>query len=173
MNKRMFILILLGLVGCSSNQGTETGNPSMQIQFSSYAQQSVSRVELCIHQIRFKAENSSSEAGENVNVAAGLVVFSPAGTSIAPVTSIKFGTYRRVDVLVKNECGTGNSIVIQNGNGTFSSNNPLTLRFIGELQISMLSRAVLLGVEPFVGFFDTVTSDAQLENGVETIDGEM
>jgi hypothetical protein len=150
-------LMLAGLaltfatLGCS-NKGTDTGNPSMQMLFSAYQAASVSQVTLCVHQIRFKSDNSSGETGENTNISAGLVTVLPNGTVIGDI-SVKVGTYRRIDVMVKDQCGTGNSIMIQNGNGTFSSSQPLTLRFIGELQVDVFSSALTLGITPFIGFW--------------------
>ncbi|MEQ1878562.1 MAG: hypothetical protein ABL958_18110 [Bdellovibrionia bacterium] len=173
MNKLLGVFTaILVLAGCQPPKGTETGNPSMRVQFSAFAQ-STQSVSLCIHQIRFKSVNSEGETGENANVAVGVVTMSPSGTTVADTESVRPGTYRRVDIMVKDSCGNGKSISVTNGSGTFSSNKPLILRFIGEFEFSILAQTLDLEVGPFTAFFDTVTSDAQLENGVETVEGQF
>lgn len=180
-------LLFVGLLGqaCGPSKGTETGDPGVEIYLSSYSQSgssalldfflpkafaAVSSVSMCFHQIRFKKDQSSSDPGQNVNIAADFSQWSPEGTSLG-VFSVPPGAYQRVDLFLKDECDEESSLMINNDSGTFVTTSPITIRFRGSFTISEDSQSLGLVVGPLVDFFDGVTSNNQLKPGVESIEG--
>ena len=190
MNRKIFFipflaLMLLGPVACE-NDGTETGDPGFTLQFSSFessqaswqqiflprAFAEVSQVKMCIHQIRFKADSSAEDAGENANISIGYVELNSQGTDLGEI-SVAAGAYRRVDVMVKDDCGEGFSLSISNDNGTYQLQQPKILRFEGAAFVVQGTEGVILQIPNFVDFFDSVSSDSDLESGVESIQGVL
>lgn len=184
-----FILIAgLGLVffqNCGPNDGTDTGDPSVQLELSSYSTQAswvdafipkafanVNSVSMCIYQIRFKPTSSTGNQGLNIIFDVNDVQWSPSGTSLGTI-QIPEGEYDRVDIMVKDDCGENLSILIQNDNGQFSNDSPLTLRFRGLIEVNSSTDVITLGVAPFILFFDSIDSNADLNAGVQNIDGSL
>ena len=81
------------------------------------------------------------------------------------------GTYRRVDIMVKDDCQTGDSLAIENDNGVFTTSNPKILRFNGEIVIDSETESMELNIVPFIQFFDSVNSNGQLQGGVQQVNG--
>ncbi len=165
--------------------GTETGDPSLRIEFSAYNQTSlleklilprayaaVAGAQMCVHQIRMFKKQPSPGAGVVVVDVNGLITLSPSGTLIGEF-EIESAVYQRVDIMVKDECGVGLSIQVQNDSGTFTGTLPKILRFNGEFEVKNENERLVLDIVPFINFFDTVTSDAELGAGVENIESQF
>lgn len=173
------------LISACENKGTETGDPPFTLSLSSYGDDANAfhwffpkayamegEIALCVHQIRFKKDNSSEEPGENINInIKEMIVTSSEGTDISTL-NLSPGTYRRVDLMVKNNCGTGNSIEISNTNGDFSLSSQKILRFNGTFEVTEDLEKLVLPFRDFVDFFENVSSDNELDNDIETITAE-
>lgn len=170
--------------GNPSSHGTETGNPSVQIEFSGYnqtalidylipkAHAAVSDVRLCVHQLRFFADRSNPGPGVEMNRTPQIIELLPSGTVVGNA-EIPPGVYRRIDVMLKNNCSEGGSIQIQNDAGAFSSKNPQILRFTGEFQVPKVGGRIVLEAQAFINFLDSVTSDAGLADGLDDVEGDF
>lgn len=179
----LLVLSLPLYQNCKSQDGTDTGEPGLTLQLSSYEQSTalfnyfvpkafaeVSGVAMCIHQVRFKKDNSSNSPGENINIELGRVDWNPAGTTLTSL-DVSPGDYRRLDIMLRDDCQESFSLVIQNTNGEFVVENPIILRFENEFTVDGLPGELVLDVSPFIDFFDGVSSSAELETGVSNISG--
>ena len=189
MNMKKFWLILLMSFtvvthqNCGDSDGTDTGDPGLRLELEAYSEQTalinylipkayadVSRVAMCVHQIRFFADNNSSTPGENAVIDIDYIEWNSSGTDLGKI-DVQPGDYRRIDIMVRNDCDNGASITIQNDNGEFSGTQPMILRFIGETTVGNSGGTLSLSVESFIDFFDTVTSDNDLSAGVRSVSG--
>ena len=185
---RSFLYILLAvnflfISGCENN-GTETGDPGFTTRFSSFSDSqatwvdfilpkafaAVTTVQMCIHQIRFKADNSSDDPGENANISVGFIELNSSGTDLGDL-SVAPGSYRRVDIMLKDECGEGFGLSVTNDSGSYQLESPKILRFEGDFEVTLGGDDLVLNIPNFINFFDSVTSDADLEGGVESVIG--
>ena len=176
MNKSLIVLVLGLLIvlfqNCGAPQGTETGNPSVKLDFSSYtlAANQTLRADLCVFQVRLKKVGSAENEGNLVSFPKGHVRLDPQGTDLGRL-ALPSGTYERIDMLLKSDCSTTSSIEIENNQGLFRSSQPLTLRFLGTIEIPSQGGTLTLQIQPFIQHLQSVTSDLELRSGLETVTG--
>lgn len=164
-------------------RGTETGDPSFNLRLSAFDQQAlidylipkahanVTGVALCIHQIRFKANNDANDPGVNANIEVGYIELNPSGTDLGAI-DVEPGMYTRIDIMVKDQCSENMSLAIQNDSGTYTSTQPQILRFTGDITIDSETRSLTLNIVPFVNFFNGVMSNGELDSGTQAIEGD-
>ena len=180
-----FLLVTASLFMCScENDGTETVDPGFTISFSGFSDSqamwkdlllprafaAVTSVKMCIHQIRFKADNSADQPGENANIEVGFVELESEGTDLGNL-SVAPGSYRRIDIMVKDDCGESFGLSVVNDGGTYELQSPKILRFEGDFEVESGSGDLVLNIPNFINFFDGVRSDSDLADGVESISG--
>ena len=150
--KRLIILILLIVTISSCGEGgTTTGNPvKIQMSFNAYnntfaklisdlfikkAHADLSELKLCFKRVRFKA--TSDSAASDIELELGEVSINQEGTDLGEV-EISDSTYRRIEFDIDNDCDdtTKPSVQIMNDNGTFTSDDHITIKFEGEFKPS-------------------------------------
>lgn len=150
--KKIIILIFISLTLISCGEGgTTTGNPiKVQMSFNSYnnsfarvisnlfikqAHADLTELRLCFKRVRFKTTSSSS-AGD-IELELGEVSINQEGTDLGEV-EISDTTYRRIEFDIDKNCDDTSkpSIQIMNDNGTFTSDDHITIKFEGEFKPS-------------------------------------
>lgn len=171
-------LILLLIAGCSSSQGTSTGNPVVAVQFKSYAAMNVqssdplveplavSNLKMCFKRLRFKPV-----AGlvENIDLILDEMNIVTSGTLVA-TASVPPGTYSRVEFDLDPHCVSGKSVQVTNSAGSFTTNQTITIRFDGTLVLSA-SQNLNLDIQSIITALNTATSDADIKIKAESVGG--
>lgn len=144
--KKSYLILLLILLSCGG--GTSTGNPiEVNMEFATYnetlakrffnliikdAHAALSDFKMCFKRMRFKVD-SGAATSSNVDLALGEQVIKKEGTPLGTIT-INDITYKRIEFDLESNCdgGTKPSVSITNGNGFFTTNDKITIKFDGE-----------------------------------------
>lgn len=145
LNLIIVLILTLNLNSCG-NGGTTTGNPiQLVVSLAGYnnsfarrilrilipdAHASLNDFKMCFKRMRFKAESSSS--GEDVDLELGEIEIKQGGTYLTDI-NISPGTYKEIEFDLAKDCNgsASPSVSITNGNGTFTTNDSLTIKFQG------------------------------------------
>jgi hypothetical protein len=90
---------------------------------------------MCLKRVRFKVTDSS--AGEDIDLELGNTEIKQEGTPLSYI-EVSDTVYERVEFDLAKDCngGTTPSVEFINSNGTFSSDDSMTIRFEGEFSPS-------------------------------------
>ena len=178
--RSFLVMALLFSVGCASSQGTSSGNPVVAMKFAAYNSAAsskaseavdalaVSSVKMCFKRLRFKQASGDS----NVDLALGEVTLSPSGTQLASV-AVPAGTYTRIELDLEDGCGSGESLSVTNGNGSFATDDGMTIKFDGSFTYTGDSRSLELAVQAVVSALGAVTNSSQLRSAAEGASGSF
>lgn len=190
---RIFLITLLSLVlvACAASDGTSTGNPLVTLSFDSFNSTlalsktvkeieplAVTSLKFCFKRLRFKKAGVSTDPDptqdeDNVDFDLGEVSVSSLGTNLGSI-SLPAGTYKRIEFDLEDDCSSlGKSIEVTNGNGTFSTDDRITIKFEGTFTHTGADESLGLNIQAIVSALNTVTSGAQIENKVESVDGSF
>lgn len=167
------------LQGCANSNGTSTGNPLVAVQFKSFSAFSaqnadstvspmtVSDLKMCFKRLRFKP---TSGVVENIDLQLDEVAIVSIG-QLVTTASVPAGTYSRVEFDLDPHCLSAKSVQVTNStNGTFSSNESITIRFDGNLVLTA-SQNLDLNIQAIISALNTVTSNADIKIKAETAGG--
>jgi hypothetical protein len=192
-SKILLILMLVFFESCGSQKedtggGTTTGNPSINLKFSSFdallvhqkilnhiginvAHASVNSLHFCFKRLRFKA--SDSDVGEDIDAEIGRLEIDPAGTFLSNI-KISEGTYRRIEFDLEKDCegGSSHSVDLVTDQGTFTTDDSLTIKFEGEIKISKDGN-LNMDVQTFIDALDTVNDGANIKDTLEALSGSF
>lgn len=181
------ILLFLLITGCAQStgeSGTTTGDPLTDVSFEPYSPSiaqsirkliikdafaGVNDLSFCFKRIRFK--DSDADLGSNVDLELGEVVINEEGTPLGQV-QIAEGIYRRVEFDLEKNCDGTNkpSISLINDNGSFSSEDRITIRFSGEFNPAQDDLNMF--IQNFINVLKNYTlSDGSLKDVLEDIEG--
>ena len=177
----LWILFLLLFGGCDG--GTTTGNP-VTVEYDSYdpnapalkvsrlsngAQvMSVSGLKMCFKRLRFKPEESI--ISENIDLEIGELNIDPSGTLLGTV-AVDAGVYRRIEFDLEDDCN-GYSIEVSNSNGTFQTNDRITIVFEGEFEvINGGANGLVMGIQGIVNALNDVIADDEIKEAAESVSG--
>ncbi len=165
--------------------GTTTGNPvTVKMEFAAYnnslarqisnffipeAHAALASLKMCFKRVRFKPQESS--IGDNVDLELGEIEIKQEGTPLSDV-SIPEGLYKRVEFDLAKDCDntTKDSVTVANDNGTFTSQDTITVKFEGEFRPS--DGDLTLFVQNIVDVVkDYQASDGELKNVLEGVSG--
>lgn len=186
--KPLLLTLMLILWSCG---GTTTGNPvdksnvtiRMQDQqpfallrnisegIIPSAKAAVSNVKFCFKRLRFKAEVSDS-TGKEIEFNIGEVEIDPNGFNLATV-SVANGTYNRVEFDLEKDCegATNPSVTTSNDNGTFTTDDRMTIKFEGSYTVSA-DGTLNLNVDALFDALETVNNGNQIKNVLESATGD-
>lgn len=186
-NPVLIALILVTLVSLSG-----CGEAGVGLQFGQYvaysplpnwlvptAHAAVTEAKLCFKRLRFKTDSSGTTTDpvndeDNVDFEIGLVTLSSNGTSLGSVDlSGSNEIFRRVEFDLEDGCGTGYSLRITNGNGSFSTNSRVTLKFTGQFDAQGSDRVIEFGVDSLITDLDAVSSSGTLKDAAEGVSGSF
>jgi hypothetical protein len=155
-------LIIFSNAGCTffgDDGGTTGGNPlTVDVNLASYdnsiasmifkfiiddAQANITSLNFCFKRIRFKTSSNGSEYNYDFNI--GEVAILSTGTTLNAVT-IQAGTYTRVEFDLEKNCDgtTKPSVSFVNGNGSFQTNDRMTIKFDGSFTIDQTSLSLFV-----------------------------
>lgn len=182
--KHILLSLLLVLVtACAKSDGTSTGNPLVDLKFSSFNStlsqkaitavdtMSVSSLKFCFKRLRFKQEANSS-ISENQDFYLGEVTISNLGTDLTGV-AIPAGTYSRIEFDLEPHCPSGKSIELTNSNGSFSTDATITIRFDGTFVHTDTDQTLNLNIQQIVSSLNTVASDSDVPAKAEAAGGSF
>lgn len=136
------------------------------------AKAAVSNVKFCFKRLRIKAESNS--AASDIELTLGQVDIDPSGTSLLTV-QVTEGTYRRIEFDLDKECDgvIGKpSVIFTNGNGTFSTQETMTIKFDGSYTVSSAG-TLTLDIDALFDALDLVTADGQIKTSLESAPGDF
>jgi len=100
----------------------------------SEANAAVSSLKMCFKRLRFKLPDEETllpeTSEDNIDFYIGEVDISSGGAALGMVTIPK-GTYRRIEFDLEPDCASGKSLEVVNSNGTFFTNERITIKFSG------------------------------------------
>ncbi len=187
MNKNIIIYTIFFLfISCAPGGGTTTGNPvTIEMSFSSYenslisklsnifispAHASLSELKFCFKRVRFKVYDSS--VGKDLELELGEVSINQEGTDLGTV-EIADAIYRRIEFDIAKNCDGDNqsSVTILNDNGTFSTDDGITIRFDGEFKANEGGELVLIVQNVVNGIKNYKASDGEIKDILENLSG--
>ncbi|MCH2534912.1 MAG: hypothetical protein MK008_10765 [Bdellovibrionales bacterium] len=183
MKKLILILYLFTLIGCAGG-GTTVGSPvTIELKLSSYSTalslrpQAVSSLTFCFKRLRFKKEGESTNGDtssdeDNIDLNLGEVIISPSGTDLTSVT-IPAGEYSRVEFDLEKDCLSQKSLQVTNSNGSFSTEDRITIKFEGYFIAASSSQTLSLGVSNIISKLDEVTADSEIKAKAEAASGTL
>jgi hypothetical protein len=166
-------------------QGTSSGNPLVQIHFSSYstgasekistsdnAPLSLDEIVLCFKRLRFKVTTADTDPDteNNINLDLGEVTLDPAGTNLGTV-ALAAGSYRRVEFDLWDKCGSGSSVQVRNSNGAFETNDHITIRFDGNFTYTGGTADLDLLVQNLLDALKGVSDSSSIKGALQGVSG--
>src|ERR1044072_4488153 len=174
----MFISMGQGCGGLS--KGTTGGNPLVDVRFSAYNAQSkpvagkvaplstsVNQLTMCFKRLRLKLSDNDVN-GDEIDLRLGEVTLSPSGTELDQLEIPPNQTYTRIEFDLDDHCAGGKSVQVTNGNGVFSTNDGMTIRFEGNFSASGVDAALNLQIQQIVTALGGVNANAQIRNAAES-----
>lgn len=178
------LLVTLGFNNCAGPNGTSTGNPNsatLAVRIDSYNSSLNQKVDLqpmslgylkmCIKRLRFKPAGGSASLS-NVDLSLGEIDISPAGTDVIEV-NVPAGTYERVEFTVDDHCGAGRSVAVQNAQGTFATDEGMTIRFDGNFTVTGETQSLVLNIQAIAIAMNAVTNNNEIRNRAEAASGSF
>lgn len=189
--KTVLLLVTFTLVsvlgtGCTEEQNMATvglsygGYSTAKFNFFDLflpkAHANVSSLTFCFKRLRFKRniedELDAETSEDNVDFDLGEVTIDASGTYLGEVV-IPEGEYKRIEFDLEDTCPSGNSISLTNDNGTFTSQDRITIKFEGLFTASD-SGTLTLAVQDILNAMNLYDgSGDSLKDTAEAIVGEM
>lgn len=190
--KNLFLLTFL-IIATTACSPTTTGNPAtpkhavalrmederpfamMKKAFDLFipsAHAAISNAKFCFKRLRFKPDPFT--AGSNVDLELGLVDINPAGTNLLTV-SVPEGVYQRIEFDLDKDCTgvPGNpSVEFTNNNGSFISQETITIKFNGSYTVSAAG-TLTLNIDALFFAMDFVTANTQIKTALENAPGDF
>lgn len=146
---------------------TASCNPLDMIIPSSYA--AMSSLKFCFKRIRFKT--SDSDLGNDIELDLGEVLIKEEGTYLGQV-QLASGTYKRIEFDLEKDCDgtTKPSISLINDNGSFSSDDRVTIKFEGNFNPS--EQDLNMFIQSFINVLKNYNlADGSLKDVLENVSG--
>ncbi len=139
---------------------------------SAYA--ALSNGKLCFKRLRFKTEGETTSSNpatdsDNIDFSPGEVSITATGTTLGEVT-IPAGTYKRIEFDLEKDCPgstSGNAVSLTNSNGSFSSQDGVTIKFEGTFEAAESGQKLTLGVQAIIDALNAVTTVAEVKSRLE------
>lgn len=177
--KSLILSILAALVlSACSNKGTSTGNPLINLRYGAFSASlstlAVSNAKLCFKRVRFKQAGETTNPipsldEDNIDFDIGEKTLLPMGDGLGNVNVPK-GQYVRLEFDLDNHCGNGYSVSVTNSSGTFITNDGLSIKFEGVLNITA-DVSLELFMQNIVSQLNAVTDSSQIKTRLESISG--
>lgn len=174
-------VLMMGFNNCG--KGTTTGNPKAPVSLrfapydasakasSGFQPMAVASLVMCLERLRFKTASIGGDE-EDIDVYLGEVTLSPSGTDL-PDIEVPYGTYERIEFDLDEDCASGRSLQVQNGNGFFFSTDNITIRFEGNFTADEASASLELFIQNIVSALNTVASNSQVRSKAEGASGSF
>lgn len=184
--KLYLFILLIFIAGCGG--GTTTGNPVKTVNVQMQDQQPFAWIkklsdslvnpayaltntaDFCFKRMRFKPDSSTS--GSNFDLLIGQKTISAAATSVVSA-AVPEGVYRRIEFDLEPNCDGSSkpSVQFTNNNGTFNTNDTMTIKFEGVYTVNA-DGTLVLNVDALFDAMDTVTVNTQIKTVLEASTGD-
>ena len=171
--KTLLPVLLLAIVtshnGCSSSRGTKiegtstTGNPMTTLKVAPYTfanGQSGNGLVFCTNKIILAPTDIHAPPVEVSFSNPAELPVPQAGTSLGSLF-IPSGNYSQATLELSDVCGSGKSLGLTNGNGTFQTARTVPLGFAGQATVGV-SSTITFDLQAIVDELETVNSDSQV-----------
>lgn len=183
------VLMISNFMGCAKapadgsltvglQMGTYTtariSNPMWKLLGIQEASAAVSSLKMCFKRLRIKADDVDTadpltDSG-NLDFPIGEVTIGTTGASLGAI-KLAPGNYRRIEFDLDSTCTSGKSIQLTNGNGTFSTNQRITIKFTGNFTASA-DGVLTLGVQNILTALNSYNG-TDLKVAAEGISGSL
>ena len=190
----MTLILAIAAQGC----GTSTGNPQVILKTDTYvtasardslvdrvfdwlitpALASVSSARVCFKRVRFKMSGETTASNpdndeDNIDFHIGEVTLSSAGSTLGEL-SVPTGNYFRIELDFSREsnCSSNESVRITNSNGTFGTQDGMTVKFNGAFAHDG-SNTIVLNLQSLMNAWNVVTNDNQIKDQAESVSGSF
>lgn len=180
-SKLLLIIILLNIVSsCAQNDGTSTGNPLVSLKYQAYSPLfstfAVNQINFCFKRVRFKKMNETTNPdpvldNSNIDFDIGEKQITQSGDILGDVR-VPVGNYTRVEFDLSDHCSNAYSVNLINSNGTFLTNQRITIKFLGNLNLTNDS-VLILSLQPLINSLDTVSDNNSIKAKLENVSGEF
>jgi hypothetical protein len=114
----------------------------------------------------------SPELEDSVDFSIGEVSLDSNGVFLGAVTLPK-GTYQRIEFDLENNCGSGQSIELTNGYGSYKSSKKVTIRFEGEFVADDASEVLMLNTKELMDAANEYKGATSLAETFKNISGRL
>ncbi|MCB0357743.1 MAG: hypothetical protein KDD40_12075, partial [Bdellovibrionales bacterium] len=139
------------------------------------AHANVSSLKMCFKRLRFKLDDvdttDPSLDNDNVDFDLGEVTLSSTGTYLGEVV-IPAGTYKRIEFDLESDCVSGNSLELTNDNGSYTSNERITIKFSGLFEANV-DGTLNLGVQTILNQLNNHNGAVSLKQSAEAASGDL
>ena len=183
------LVLASNFMGCakSSSDGTLTVglqmgsyttsklNPLWKLLGVQEANAAVTSLKMCFKRLRFKAADvdttsPSTDAG-NMDFAVGEVNISNSGALLGSI-KLSPGNYRRIEFDLDSSCASGKSVQLVNAQGSFSTNQSMTIKFSGNFTASA-DGVLTLGVQNILTALNSFNAPSDLKVTAEGVSGNL
>lgn len=154
------------LNGCGG-QGARSSDPAVTVFTQPYSSAftGVQSLSICLESITFQETASETDDGIMEIRPRKTQALETQGTDLTTI-QVPSGTYKRIELILDNVCGTGESLSLQNLSGSFSSSDQLILRFEGELTLEA-DTDLGLDLDIFLNELGSITSNPQIRTRLD------
>ena len=92
------------------------------------------------------------------------------GTQLGAI-DIPVGHYSQIVIRLDNNCGTGRSLKLSNGSGSYASQQPIDLKFTGDLVVDGSDQTVFFDVQQIANQLSQVSDAAQVASQAQASNG--
>lgn len=173
----LIILTNAFLHSCADSKGTSTGNPLVNLRYGVYsglATFAITEARFCFKRVRFKQAGELTSIDpvtdeDNIDFSIGEKVLNTTGDNLGNV-AVPPGNYERIEFDLDNSCGTNYSVRVINSNGTFSTDQHVSIKFIGNININN-NFSVELALQNLITQLNTVTLGSEIKTKLEAASG--
>ncbi len=137
----------------------------------SYA--AVSTLRLCFKRVRFKVTDLDDTGGddENIDFFIGEVDLGTSGYDLGSV-EVPAKNYQRIEFDLEPSCNSGKSLELVNDQGTYTSEDRITIKFSGNFQANDGS-VLTLAPQRIINALNNYAGSGRLKDAVENISGTL
>lgn len=171
------LAVLVVMYSCAKSDGTSTGNPLVNLRsgvYSGLSIQSVAEARFCFKRIRFKQAGEITNPDptideDNIDFAIGEKILNAAGDNFGSIR-VPPGNYTRIEFDLDNSCGNGYSVYVTNTSGTISTNQGMTIKFSGNININS-DVSIELALQNLISALNIATNSSQIKPNLEAVSG--
>lgn len=132
----------------------------------------------CLERLRFKLpegilvevenpgdDSSETEIEDSIDFELGEVVIDPQGTDLGDI-QVPVGTYSRIEFDLDNDCLSGKSIQVTNVNGSFSTDEEVTIKFDGNFVVTNDTQ-ITLPLAEIVNALDSFNPTSMIQDDID------
>lgn len=165
-------------------EGTSTGNPVLSLKVKAFSNSNlssnnlstlnVSSLKMCFKRIRFRSsagEDIEFDSSEDSEIKFGDLEIINTGTELGKLKLPK-GNYNRLEIDLNDDCSSKKSVQLINSNGSFATDDRISIRFEGNISVSA-DNTLELSMQKIIDSLNTVTNNEEIDEKAESINGSF